>query len=69
MTIRSRDLRLDEQRLIDRREQWLQENGWKRTCHTPGSYWLWQKTFDRWGEFKCSLDTATSIQEASESAG
>ena len=27
-------------------DAWLRERGWKSTCETPGSYWLWQKTID-----------------------
>jgi len=26
-------------------EAYLRRHGWKVTCNTPGSYWLWQRDF------------------------
>lgn len=26
------------------RDRALEKQGWKQTCETPGSYWMWEKT-------------------------
>ena len=34
-----------ESMVSDLRRQYLQAHGWKYTCNTPGSYWLWRRDF------------------------
>lgn len=34
-----------EQELEHRKTAYLMKWGWKHTCNTPGSYWLWQRDF------------------------
>lgn len=36
----------ERQKLVYREEKWLEKSGWKRTCSTPGSYWMWEKDWD-----------------------
>lgn len=41
---------------------YLRDNGWKHTCDTPGSVWLWQKLID--GRlFAVHRDAATQMQD------
>jgi len=32
-------------RLRFAQEQYVKRHGWKVTCNTPGSYWMWQRDF------------------------
>lgn len=41
----SDDIDTAERALIARRHGFLEAMGWKLTCNTPGSYWLWRRDF------------------------
>lgn len=45
----------------DAREDYLRARGWKHTCETPGSYWLWEKRIDE-RTFLMNEEAAFSIQ-------
>lgn len=40
-----RDVLAAERDLNDRKEEYVQRWGWRRTCNTPGSFWLWVRDF------------------------
>lgn len=55
------DIEAAEDILQTRREMYLRRWGWRQTCNTPGSFWLWQRDFaaedaDRlkWWEEACA---------------
>lgn len=31
--------------VLELEEKFLKEGGWKKTCNTPHSYWLWEKAY------------------------
>lgn len=45
MTIYHRDILEAEHEVTNRQTAYLNLWGWKNTCNTPGSYWLWQRDF------------------------
>lgn len=63
MTITLDDLQRAEERLFTTRKKYLEERGWKYTCQTPGSMWLWSKTYmdDR---YMCNMTMALVVEEA-----
>lgn len=42
-------------------DRWLRSRGWKSTCETPGSYWVWLKQIDG-HEYLVDRSHAVSIQ-------
>ena len=36
--------RYERELIDDKRNAFLRANGWKYTCDTPGSVWMWEKT-------------------------
>jgi hypothetical protein len=36
-------IQVSEERLKEACKRFLVSNGWRETCQTPGSYWLWTK--------------------------
>lgn len=53
---------LDKRQSADDDEAaWLRERGWKHTCQTPGSYWMWQRAWDE-KVFLVDQSTAARIQ-------
>lgn len=42
-------------------DRFLTDKGWKQTCKTPGSYWLWTKVIDG-KEIMTSKELALSMQ-------
>lgn len=40
-----RDILEAEHEITNRQQAYLERWGWKNTCNTPGSYWLWQRDF------------------------
>lgn len=40
-----REIEQLESDLGNARNSYLRRYGWKQTCNTPGSYWLWQRDF------------------------
>lgn len=57
------DLRTAESRLMDLKTRYLTEHGWKYTCETPGSTWLWRKVYLE-DTYMCNLPMALCIEEA-----
>jgi len=55
------------------KDSFLTEHGWKYIYNTPGSYWMWEKTFDhsifdelKWdkGSYICGTDDAIRIENS-----
>lgn len=42
--------------------KFLEQAGWKYTCCTPGSYWLWKKTLSDSSVILVSQEKAMRIQ-------
>jgi hypothetical protein len=49
-------------RLTYRQKSILQMRGWKDTCKTPGSVWMWEKTIDDGRTLLVSFETAWCIE-------
>lgn len=46
-------------------EAYLRQHGWKNTCDTPGSYWLFEKALPDGRIVLVSRDLAVSMQSRS----
>ena len=40
-----KDIELAQANLEDEQKSFLRKWGWRETCNTPGSYWLWVRDF------------------------
>jgi hypothetical protein len=56
------DARYQREMLEYRVDAWLRSKGWKSTCDTPGSLWLWQRTLDDGRVALVNKSTAESMQ-------
>lgn len=43
MKIKFEDIGFNRRAAEVSEEAFLRERGWKHTCNTPGSFWLWEK--------------------------
>lgn len=55
----ARDIEEIRHRLESAETDYLRRWGWSSTCHTPGSYWMWSRSFDdynaRWDEWNAKV--------------
>lgn len=54
------DVRYEREMLEYAVDAFLRSKGWKATCSTPGSFWLWTKTIDG-REVLVDKETALSL--------
>lgn len=47
-------------------EKYLGAQGWKHTCQTHGSMWLWEKTFTDGRHYLCDTSTAVYAQRSAD---
>lgn len=55
----ARDVENAERRLHQLQDAYLRRWGWTISSHTPGSYWMWSRSFDdynsRWDEWNAKV--------------
>lgn len=55
-------LRQESERVV---EKALRASGWKHTCKTPGSVWMWEKELDG-VVYRMPFGDASSVQEVAD---
>ncbi|MGV0912412.1 hypothetical protein [Martelella sp. FOR1707] len=75
MTTFYRDIQRAENDLDNLKRAYLKRWGWRETCNTPGSFWLWQRDFSdvdarnsKWWEAACSRAAARNMPSPSKPA-
>jgi hypothetical protein len=61
--VKREDIEKAISRLEEIKKHYLEEHGWKYTCQTPGSVWLWKKIHMD-DTYMCNTPMALCIEEA-----
>ncbi len=59
------EIKAEVERLDFAMDAHLRSSGWKTTCKTPGSYWMWEKEVEG-RHYLVDRDTAIRIQNIVE---
>ena len=63
LPVKREDLQKSITRLDELERRYLEEHGWKYTCKTPGSIWLWRKIHMD-DTYLCNQKMALHLEEA-----